>query len=123
MADCKQILRQLMADAIDAQEILNDIASNPAFEPEDRAQVEDILRALADSLLAASNWLKRADAPEAVDVASLNPGARVLVDFNGDLIPCVVEKVTDDNMAVVRDELNGNSYIVDAAQIRPYQQD
>lgn len=118
--DCKQILRQLMADAVDAQEILNDIASNPAFEPEDRAHVDDILRALADSLLAASAWLKQADAPATVDAASLNPGARVLVDFNGDLIPCILERVADDGMAVVRDELNGDPYVVDTSQIRPH---
>ncbi len=117
-SDCKQVLRQLMADAIDAQEILNDIASNPTFEPEDQTRVDDILRALADSLLAASNWLNRADAPAPVDAASLNLGDRVLVDFNGDLIPCILERVTEDSMAVVRDELNGDSYLVDAAQIQ-----
>ena len=118
--DCRQVLRQLMADAVDAQEILNDIASNPTFEPEDQTRVDDILRALADSLLAASNWLNRADAPAAVDAASLNPGARVLVDFNGDLIPCILERVTEDGMAVVRDELNGDPYVVDTSQIRPH---
>ena len=118
ISDCKQILHQLMAAAIDAQQVLNDIANNPAFEPEDRAHVEDILRALANSLLDASNCLKQANAPETVDVTSLNPGHRVLVDFNGDLIPCIMEYVTDDGMVEVRDELNGDTYTVDASQIK-----
>jgi len=116
---CKTVLRQLMAHAIDAQEILNDIASNPTFEPEDRAQIDAIARGLAESLLDASNWLKRADKPTMVDLATLSPGDHVLVDFNGDLVPCVLERVTEGGMAVVRDELNGDAYTVEISQIRP----
>ena len=117
--DYKAILRQLMVHAIDAQQVLNDIASNPAFEPQDRARVDDISRALSESLLDASNWLKRADKPPMVDLATLSPGDRVMVDFNGDFVPCILERVTDDGMAVVRDEYNGDPYTVEISQIHP----
>ena len=112
--DCKQILRQLMADAIDAFELLSQAAENPAFEPEDRETLDATAQALSRSILAASAWLK-AQTPGAAD---MDAGERVMVDFNGDLTPCVLLRYSDDGRAVVRDLLNGEEYTVDADQIQ-----
>ncbi len=112
--DCKQVLRQLMADAIDAYELLSQAAENPAFEPEDRETLDATAQALSKSVLAASAWLK-AQTPRAPE---LDAGERVLVDFNGDLTPCVLLYYTDDGQAVVKDLYQGETYTVDADQIR-----
>ena len=112
--DCIQVLRQLMADAIDAFELLSQAAENPAFEPEDRETLDATAQALSKSILAASAWLKT-QTPGAIN---LDAGERVMVDFNGDLTPCILLYFTDDGRAVVRDLLNGEEYTVEANQIQ-----
>lgn len=112
--DGHRILRQLMADAIDAYELVSQAADNPAFEPEDRETLDATAQALSRSILAASTWLK-AQTPRPPEA---DAGERVLVDFNGDLTPCVLLYYTDAGQAVVKDALIGETYTVDADQIR-----
>ena len=57
--DCKTVLRQLMAQAIDARDALAQAENNPAFEPEDRDALAAIVRGLNEALEAASAWQEK----------------------------------------------------------------
>jgi len=57
--DCKTVLRQLMAQSIDARDALAQAENNPAFEPEDRDALAVIVHGLDKALEAASAWLKK----------------------------------------------------------------
>jgi hypothetical protein len=115
-SDCKTVLRQLTAHAIDARDILSAAADNPVFEPEDRDILDAIIHGLDKSLKAGGTWLKQANAP------TIEVGGLVLVSFNSDLIPCVLERFIDNGRVAVRDEYHGDLYTVDVDQIKPYQE-
>ena len=108
-----------MAYAIDAYELLSQAADNPAFEPEDRKTLDATARALSESVLNASAWLK-AQAP---DEPEMDIGTRVLVKFNSDLTPCLLRYYLDDGRrAVVQDAYHGERYTVDVEQISPMEE-
>ena len=112
-------LRELMAVAIDARDVLTMAADNPAHDEENRHIYAVHANALSEALGAASETIASHKAAALARAQALEPGAVVWVSseiYEGEAI---FEALEDGALARVRVEPAGTVLLVDVEDIGP----